>query len=288
MIKEAILNQYKPEKSDGMYHCVDFVLLEQEEICGVVPVDSGKDNTELTTVYGMALHESLGFSGATFHEVAYDYVPVKLQFLKESESEYVLKDAWFPEKPYESRDFYQEAIWDAFSSYLEELATDVIYAIQDDIYLTSLRQNCYEQAVSYGAVDTDTVIEDLLEQITKTPVTLLSGVQNYIEAHKLEYRELTYYGKYTLWYCFKEFLKGGQTGLRGQIMASVCKDISLGWGEALLIDSENSVATGQDWFNIFRSNAEELQKQYSEEELNELYHASWLLLQVMQLQYLSE
>ena len=116
-----------------------------------------------------------------------------------------------------------------------------------------------QQAVSYGAVDTDTVIEDLLEQITKTPVTLLSGVQNYIEAHKLEYRELTYYGKYTLWYCFKEFLKGGQTGLRGQIMASVCKDISLGWGEALLIDSENSVATGQDWFNIFRSNAETVQ-----------------------------
>lgn len=287
-INEAIRNQYKPEKPDGLYHCADFILLEQEVICGIAPVNSGRDNMELITVYGMALHESFGFSGATFHEVAYDYVPVKLQFLKESESEYVLKDAWFPEKPYESWDFYQEAIWDAFSSYSEELATDVIYAIQDDIYLTSLRQNCYEQAVSYGAVDTDTVIEGLLEQITKSPVTLLSGVQNYIEKHKLEYRELTYYGKYTLWYCFEEFLKGGQTGLRGQIMASVCKDISLGWGEALLIDSENSVATGQDWFDIFRSNAEELQKQYSEEELNELYHTSWLLLQVMQLQYLSE
>ena len=38
-------------------------------------VDSGKDNMELITVYGMALHESLGFSGATFHEVEYDYVP---------------------------------------------------------------------------------------------------------------------------------------------------------------------------------------------------------------------
>ena len=287
-IKAVILNQYKPEKSDGLYHCADFVLLEQEEICGVAPVNSGKDNMELITVYGMALHESLGFSGATFHEVAYDYVPVKLQFQKESESEYILKDSWFPEKPIESWDIYQESIWDAFSTYSEELATDVIYAIQDDIYLTSLRQNCYEQAVSYGAVDTDTVIEGLLEQITKSPVTLLSGVQNYIEAHTLEYRELTYYGKYTLWYCFGEFLKGGQTGLRGQIMASVCKDISLGWGEALLIDSENSVATGQDWFDIFRSNAEELQKQYSEEELNELYHASWLLLQVIQLQALNE
>ena len=287
-IKEAIMNQYKPEKPDGLYHCVDFVLLEQEEICGVAPVDSGKDNMELITVYGMALHESLGFSGATFHEVAYDYVPVILQFQKESEHEYILKDAWFPEKPYESWDFYQEAIWDAFSSYSEELTTDVIYAIQDDIYLTSLRQNCYEQAVSFGAVDTDTVIEGLLEEVAESPGSFASGVKDYIVANEDAYKELIHYGKYTLWYCFGEFLEGGQTDLRGHIMASVCEDISLGWGEALLIDSENPAATGQDWFDIFRSNAEELQKQYSEEELNELYHASWLLLQVIQLRNLSE
>ena len=109
-IHDAILNHYKPENPDGLYHCVDFVLLEQEEICGVAPVNSGRDNMELITVYGMALHESLGFSGATFHEVEYDYVPVKLKFQKESEYEYVLKDAWFPDKPYKSWDFYQEAI----------------------------------------------------------------------------------------------------------------------------------------------------------------------------------
>ena len=287
-IKEAIMNQYKSEKPDGLYHCVDFVLLEQEEICGVAPVNSGKDNIELITVYGMALHESLGFSGATFHEVAYDYVPVKLQFQKESESEYTLKKSWFPEKPYESWDFYQEAVWDAFSIYSEELATDVIYAIQDDVYLTSLRQKCYEQAVCFGAVDTDTVIEGLLEEVAEAPGTFASGVKDYIVANEDTYKELIHYGKYTLWYCFGEFLEGGQTDLRGHIMASVCEDISLGWGEALLTDSENPAATGQDWFYIFRSNAEELQKQYSEEEMNELYPASWLLLQMIQLQVLSK
>ena len=89
-------------------------------------------------------------------------------------------------------------------------------------------------------------------------------------------------------YRFGEFLEGGQTELRGQIMASVCKDIALGWDEALLNDSENPATTGQDWLDIFRSNAEDQQKQYSDDELNELYHASWLLLQVMQLRYLSE
>lgn len=287
-INEAILNHYKPEKPDGLYHCVDFVLLEQEEICGVAPANSGKDNIELTTVYGIALHEGLVFSEATFHEVAYDYVPVKLQFQIENENEYVLKEAWFPEKPYESWDAYQEAIWNAFSTYSEDLATSVIYAIQDDTYLAGLRQQCYEKAVSFGEVDTDTVIKGLLEEVVASPGTFASGVKDYVVANETAYKELIHYGKYTLWYCFGEFLEGDQTDLRGQIMASVCKDISLGWGEALLVDSENPAVTGQDWFDEFRSTAEELQKQYSEDEMNELYHASWLLLQVIQLQALNE
>ena len=43
--------QYTPEKLDGLCICASFILLEQEEIYGVAPVDSGKDNIELT-VYG--------------------------------------------------------------------------------------------------------------------------------------------------------------------------------------------------------------------------------------------
>ena len=256
-------------------------MIEQEENCGVALVNSGKDNIDLITVYGMALHESLGFSGATFHEVAYDYVPVKLQFQKESESEYVLKDAWFPEKPYESWDYYQEAIWNAFSTYSEELATDVIYAIQDDIYLTSLRQKCYEQAVSFGTVDTDTVIEGLLEEVVASPGTFASGVKDYIVANEAAYKELIHYGKYTLGYCFGEFLEGGQTDLRGQIMASVCKDIMLGFGEAMLTGAEP--AHGQEWFDMFFAIARSTEKQYTEEDLKTYHPGSWLLIKLADL-----
>ena len=280
-IQEAILNQYKPESPDGLYHCADFVLLEQEEVCGVAPINSGRDNIELITIYGMALHESFGFSGAAFREVSYDYVPVKLQFQKESEQKYILKEAWFPERPLESWDAYQEAIWDTFSPYSEELANNVIYAIQDSIYLTSLRQNCYEQAVSFGAVDTDAVIEGLLEEVVASPGRFSSGVKDYIVTHEDVYEELIHYGKYTLWYCFGEFLKGGQTDLRGHVMASVCRDISIGWGEGLLIDSVYQETTGQEWFDAFRGNAEEVQKQYGEEEIKALYPASRLLLQLI-------
>jgi len=278
-IYDAILNHYKPEKPDGLYHCADFILLEQEEICGVAPVNSGRDNIELITVYGMALHESLGFSGAAFHEVEYDYVPVKLKFQKESE--YILKDSWFPEKPYESWDIYQEAIWDVFSPYSKELATDMIYAIQDEIYLTSLRQNCYEQAVSYGTVDTDTVIEGLLEEIVASPGGFARGSKDYMVVNGAAYKELIHYGKYTLWYCFGEFLEGGQTDLRGHIMASVCRDIMLGFGEAMLNDKE--AAHGQEWFDMFFAIARSTEKQYTEEDLKIYYPGSWLLIKLADL-----
>lgn len=114
-----------------------------------------------------------------------------------------------------------------------------------------------------------------------SPGGFARGSKDYMVVNGAAYKELIHYGKYTLWYCFGEFLEGGQTDLRGHIMASVCRDIALGWRDAQVIDSIYPKTTGQEWFDEFKSNAEELQKQYSEEEMNELYPASWLLLQVM-------
>ena len=37
----------------------------------------------------------------------------------------------------------------------------------------------------------------------------------YIDAHPIEYREMIYYGNYTLQYCFALLEQGNQTGLEG-------------------------------------------------------------------------
>ena len=87
-----------------------------------------------------------------------------------------------------------------------------------------------------------------------------------------------FYGQHTLQYCFEKFLQGKQTGLTGHIMAAVCEDIMLGWGEAYAMDQV--LMTGQEWFEEFRSNAGSLIGQYSNEELENLYPAAWLLLQM--------
>lgn len=99
-------------------------------------------------------------------------------------------------------------------------------------------------------------------------------------AHPAEYQELLDHGEFTLRYCFAAFLQGNQTDLRGHIMARACQDIAdaLGEKEEPL---ENVVLTGQDWFDGVRDYAQVLAKNYSAEEMEKLYPASWLLLQMM-------
>jgi hypothetical protein len=51
-------------------------------------------------------------------------------------------------------------------------------------------------------------------------------------------------------------------------------------GESVLLaDSEG--LTGQDWFDAFCANAKRLESQYSKEDLEKNYPASWLLLQMI-------
>ena len=124
----------------------------------------------------------------------------------------------------------------------------------------------------------DVKIAELLDTIQASPA-FSSNLGDYIREHESEYNELVSYGKYTLQYCFSEFLKGEQMDLRGHIMASVCNGIAEKWGESLIIDG-NTPSTGQGWFDIFRNNAESLAEQYSTVDLEKYYPASFLLLQM--------
>ena len=105
-----------------------------------------------------------------------------------------------------------------------------------------------------------------------------SNPSDYIAAHGTEYQKLIGYGAYTLLYCYKEFLKGGQTDLRGWIMAFACQSIADGWGETPE-PLENALLTGQDWFDGFYSYAFVLEKNHTPAEMAKDYPCSLLLLQ---------
>ena len=66
-------------------------------------------------------------------------------------------------------------------------------------------------------IDVEAVIESLLEHIVDKAL-LSSNAQDYLDASGLAYRELLYYGSYTLAYIENELAEGEQTDLRGECM----------------------------------------------------------------------
>ncbi len=181
---------------------------------------------------------------------------------------YTLTEYWEPR----DGSYYAQDIREKFPAHIAEDGMD------SQKFILQQTQECYAQAIAVAGLDTDKVIGSLLETICSSPA-LSSNPADYIEEHPIEYRELTYYGRYTLKYCFARFEEGGETGLTGHIMRQACEDIAASWGEALLTDYV--VITGQAWYDAFKNNALNLMEQYSEMELAERYPTSYLLLSML-------
>ena len=269
-ISKAILEHYASGDSDGLIHVESHVLLANEAASGT-PLFDQTGRTEETTVYLLVFYETYSTYGGTLESVGGSYVPVALTFTVSESGEYTIKEYW---EPRDGNDYVK----DIRTKFPGASADD---ALNEQAYLEDLKAQNLSKAQAYlnstGALDVR--ISELLDIIQSSPAES-SRPGDYIEAHETEYQELLGYGEYTLRYCFSEFLSGNQIGLRGHIMACACRDISSDWGEALLYDGL-VLMTGQDWFDVFKSNAVGLSEQFSEEEMKKFYPASWLLLQMM-------
>ena len=147
-------------------------------------------------------------------------------------------------------------------------------ALHGQKFVLQQTQECYAQAIASTGLDTDQVIGSLIETICSGPA-LSSNPGDYIEAHPIEYRELTYYGRYTLKYCFTEFLKGGQTDLRGHIMRAAIDDIA---PEARL---KLYAETGQEYFDVWKDAAMSIREQHDMEWIEAHQPAIYLLLSML-------
>ncbi len=256
-VSTAIMDHNKNGYHAGDFACESHVILASE---GGGSVSSGK--IETVTVYAMVLYQEYGFSGATFHEVSGSHIPAVLTFDVSEDGTYTLTEYWTPR----DGSYYAPDIREKFP------AGSVEDALDTQKYILVQKQNCYTQAVEYGQVDTDAVIGQLLDVITSSPASS-SNPGDYIDAHPIEYRELTYYGDYTLRYVFSAFLSGGQTDLRGHIMRSVMDDL-IG-GEALKLEANN----GQEYFYAWREHVERIYAQNDAAYMRVNCPKGWLLLQ---------
>ena len=85
-----------------------------------------------------------------------------------------------------------------------------------DLYEKVLCMDCHAQAVEYGQLNTDAIIGGLVDHIAGEPLAS-SATQEYISHSPVEYRELIYYGKYTIAYA-EAYRQTGATDLKMAIL----------------------------------------------------------------------
>ncbi len=261
-IYDAIINCNRSEKNLGLYHCASFVMLGKEEISGT-PVAGSNDHIGTVTVYGLALHHGYDVVDGNLQVVEGSHTPVAITFNVKN-GKYSLKEYWRPG----DGAYYASDIREKFPDEIEDDAMDT------QKYILAQIQECRAQAVATNGIDTVSTIEQLFEIIESSPATS-SRPADYIDAHPIEYRELTYYGSYTLQYVFSQFLEGGQTGLRGHLMRSVLDDLA---PEAQL---RLYAETGQEYFDEWKAGAIRISEQHDMEWIEKHQPAIWLLLQMI-------
>lgn len=121
-------------------------------------------------------------------------------------------------------------------------------------------RDCYAQAISHGNIDTDPIIERLLDEICAGMPNESSNPQDYMDAHDWECRKLSFYGSYTVSYCVSRFEAGMETGLEGHIMARIMEELLRTKGK-LSINAEQA-SNGQEWYDSLKNNASEILKDY--------------------------
>lgn len=231
-IQKAILEKNASSYGE-MYDlaCCDFLPLKTET---TEPAGENAGN-HMVSYYGWALYQEYRISDKGIEDVGGSHIPIVLTF-EEKNGNYELKEYW---EPREGSYF----VTDIRSRFPAEIAED---AIDSQKFGMQQIQSCYRQAVEFSGLDTDRVIGDLLETICSEPGTS-SNPQDYVEAHSIEYRELLFYGEYTLRYCLNRFRKGNETGLEGHIMALVCEELMQTKGT--IPADAGTAETGQLWYD---------------------------------------
>ena len=267
VIRQAIIAHNKsPWSQEYDAACCSFITLET--LSGTPLAGS---STHTVTYYGWALYEEYKVTDDGLEVGRGSHVPVAISFDLD-ERGYTLTGYW---EPRDGGDHAQD-IREKFPAHIAQDGMDSQKFVLQQI------QECRAQAVASTGLDTGQEIERLIRTICSSPAQS-SDPGAYIKEHPTEYRELTYYGQYTLRYCFDRFEAGSEDGLAGQIMMEVCEDIATGWGEGPLMPDlpADGVRTGQLWYSAFKSNALRLAERYTETELEERYPASYLLLSML-------
>ncbi len=248
-IRTAVISHHKKDKPDGLYRCASVYYFDVKEFSGT-PVEGGKHKRGCTAD-ALINYAEFSFSGGMLKYVSGYSQPMTFSFEINDDNEYLLI-----------------GFSDISKQDYEKMSEG------SGVNSVKMTQECYAQAVEYYRINTDAVAERLIDKIASVKINT-DNAQDYLNACPEEYDELIYYGDYTLKYIFSEFLKGGQTDMRGKIMRRVMDSLIV--GEALKLWTEN----GQEYFDVWKRKAIEIRDTYGTEHLKENLPKAAMLLEMM-------
>ena len=209
-VTAAIIQRGEPAFENNTVRTAAFQCFDQEEVA----VDSDPPQPNQLTLYGNALYLGFSVEDGILHQTEGSNIPVAITFSCEEEG-YELVEYW---QPGDGTD-YAPDIRAKFPAEAAELA------LSDQPYLLQQFQQCYAQAVEESGVDPNVAIEALFTALASEPAES-SSPEDYIEANPVAYRELTYYGAYTVAYCTAQLAQENQNDLRGRLMQILLNELS--------------------------------------------------------------
>lgn len=206
-VTAAIFQRSEPVFENTTVRTAAFQCFDQQELA----FDSDPPQPNQLTLYGNALYLGFSVEDGILHQTEGSNIPVAITFSCEEEG-YELVEYW---QPGDGTD-YAPDIRAKFPAEAAKLA------LGDQPYLLEQFQLCYAQAVEESGVDPDVAIEAYLQELASEPSTS-SNPQDYLEANPVAYRELTYYGAYTVAYCTAQ---GDRSDLMGQLMQILLDELA--------------------------------------------------------------
>lgn len=230
--------------------------------------DGPSENNEKpgpVTIYTMVLYQKYRYVDDGLKEVGGSHGPAAITFDIDESGNYILAEYWVPR----DGSYYVSDIKEKFPA---GSPTDL--AMDTQKFILEQKQDCYAQAIAHKNLDTRPIIEKNFEILMSSPQHS-SNPGDYIREHELNYRELTYYGDYTLRYVFSEFLSGKQTGIKGHVMSIVMTDL-IG-SEAIAMGTDN----GQTYFDVWLAQGQQKLATIGEEAMRKNYPKAYLLLTML-------
>ena len=220
-------------------------------LTGRVQSKSPKENSPTThtvTCYGWVFYQQYMVTETGLECVGGCHIPTALTFETDL-SLYVLKEYW---EPRGGGDFGLD-IQDKFPGRL------VDDALNSQKFIIRQQQSCYSQAVQATGLDTDAVIQRLLDDLCSQmgdsfdPRTIPSQQNS-------QYRELVKYGEYTLACFLHRLSQGGEPEPKGRIMALICEEL-LQTRDRLPLNAADA-DTGRLWYETLLAHASNLVEPY--------------------------